>query len=109
MVLTKSVRLAEDCDPMQEIDDDAGAFQVEPPGSAPSRLEAQPRNDAIRLSRVDAQNIHTLRALNLALFPVRYTNAFYNELLCLHQDYAKLGAPRERGRSLLPHHYESSH
>ncbi|TYZ65666.1 hypothetical protein PybrP1_007037, partial [[Pythium] brassicae (nom. inval.)] len=35
-------------------------------------------------------NVDTLRALNLALFPVRYTDAFYSEILCSHQDYAKL-------------------
>lgn len=55
-------------------------------------LASPPRCLTVRLGDVDAQNIQTLRALNLTLFPVRYTNAFYSDILRSHREYAKFGA-----------------
>lgn len=57
--------------------------------------ELQPHEKAsgtVYFGPITKQNVESLRQLNLAIFPVRYNDAFYTDILRASRAYAKFGA-----------------
>lgn len=54
-------------------------------------LAEQQQKLGVRFGRIDESNVEELRALNLAIFPVHYNDAFYTDIVRSPKGYAKLG------------------
>lgn len=59
-----------------------------------SKEQQQPRDVKVQFGRINESNVEKLRKLNLTIFPVRYNDMFYSDILRTPREYSKFGTSR---------------
>lgn len=77
--------------PLKHADKDAMSHKMLTQQVPNEHQRQQPRDVKVQFGRIDENNVEKLRKLNLTIFPVRYNDAFYSDILRTPREYSKFG------------------
>lgn len=78
--------------PLKQPDEDIASHKML--AQKVSKEQQQPHDVKVQFGRINESNVEKLRKLNLTIFPVRYNDTFYSDILRTPREYSKFGTSR---------------